>query len=302
VNHSVTEVRPGSVAAWRMAIRPHTLSVSLAPVLVGTGVAVLVGGFSLGPAAAALLGAVLLQIASNFANDVFDFRSGADNADRKGPPRTAQLGLLSETQLFAGLAAVLVAALLVGIYLVQVGGAPILLIGLAGMVSAVAYTAGPYPLGYHGLGDLFVFLFFGLAAVAGTTYVQTGTWEPLALALSVPIGGIAAGVLSVNNIRDLDTDAPAGKRTMAVRLGPRGARWWFSLQVFGGFVVVALLIQLDALPVLAALVLGALPAAARVVNTVARTDHGPTLNQSLGATARLQLLFAGLLMPALLLS
>ena len=294
-------VQPGSLAAWRMAVRPHTLTVSLAPVLVGIGVAVTVGAFDPAPAAMALLGAVLLQVASNFANDVFDFRSGADNAERKGPPRTAQLGLLSEGQLFAGLAAVLVAALLVGVYLVQVGGRPIVLIGLAGMGSAIAYTAGPYPLGYHGLGDLFVFLFFGLAAVAGTTYVQTGTWEPLAFALAIPIGGIAAGVLSVNNIRDLDTDAPAGKRTMAVRLGPRRARWWFAFQVFGGFGVVAALILLDALPLHASLVLLALPLSARLANAVARHDDGPTLNRCLGGTAKLQLLFALLLLPALLL-
>ena len=294
-------VQRGSVAAWRMAIRPRTLTVSLSPVLVGTGVAVSVGGFAAAPAAMALLGAVLLQIASNLANDVFDFRSGADNAGRKGPPRTAQLGLLSETQLFAGLVVVLLAALLVGVYLVQIGGWPILGIGLAGMVSAVAYTAGPYPLGYHGLGDLFVFLFFGLAAVAGTTFVQTGTWEPLAGALALPVGGIAAGVLSVNNIRDMETDAPAGKRTMAVRLGPRGARWWFAFQIFGGFGVVAALILADALPLHAALVLVALPDAARLANAVARHSDGPNLNRCLGATARLQLLFAALLLPALLL-
>ncbi len=294
-------VRPGSLAAWRMAARPHTLTVSLAPVLVGTGVAVTVGGFHARAAALALLGALLLQIASNLANDLFDFRSGADNAARKGPPRTAQLGLLSQGQLLGGLVAVLLVAVCVGGLLVELGGWPILLIGLSGMVSAVAYTAGPYPLGYHGLGDLFVFLYFGLAAVAGTTFVQTGTWEPLALALAIPVGGIAAGVLSVNNIRDLDTDAPAGKRTMAVRLGPRPARWWFALQIFGGFGVVAALILGDALPLHAALVLLALPHAARLANTVARHDDGPTLNRALGGTAKLQLLFAVLLLPALLL-
>ena len=293
-------VAPGSAAAWVMALRPHTLTVSLAPVLVGTGVAVTVDGFAAGPACLALVGAVLLQIASNLANDAFDFRSGADNERRKGPPRTAQLGLLTERQLFVGLGIALAAALFVGASLVRIGGWPIMLIGLAGMISAVAYTAGPYPLGYHGLGDLFVFLFFGVAAVSGTTYLQTGTWEPLALGLAVPVGGIAAGVLSVNNIRDRDTDAPAGKRTMAVRLGGRGARWWFSLQIFGGFTVVAALIATRSLPVHAALVLGALPAAATLVSTVARHDDGPTLNRSLGATARLQLLFAALLLPALL--
>ena len=146
-----------------------------------------------------------------------------------------------------------------------------------------------------------MFLFFGLAAVAGTTYVQTGTWEPLAFALAIPIGGIAAGGLSVNNIRDLDTDAPAGKRTMAVRLGPRRARWWFAFQVFGGFGVVAALILLDALPLHASLVLLALPLSARLANAVARHDDGPPLNRCLGGTAKLQLLFALLLLPALLL-
>ena len=158
----VTGVRPHSLQAWIVAIRPHTLTVSLAPVLVGSGVAVTRGAFALGPALLCLVTAVLLQIGSNLANDVFDFRSGADNADRKGPPRAAQMGLLGEQELMTGLVLTLVSAFLVGLLLVQVGGWPILAIGLAGIVSAVAYTAGPFPLGYHGLGDLFVYLFFGL--------------------------------------------------------------------------------------------------------------------------------------------
>ena len=290
----------GSPAAWVLAIRPHTLTVSLAPVLVGTGVAVTLGGFRAGPALLALLGALLLQIASNLANDVFDFRKGADTAERKGPPRAAQRGLLTERALFVGLGVCLLLALGVGVALAQIGGWPVAAIGLAGMVSAVAYTAGPYPLGYHGLGDLFVFLFFGLAAVAGTTFVQTGTWEPLALALAVPVGGIASAVLTVNNARDRETDARVGKRTMAVRLGARGVRWWYVVQVFLGYGVVAGLIAVDALPLHGALVLLSLPAAARVTNTVAKFEDGPTLNAALGATARLQGLFAVLLLPALL--
>ena len=296
----VTGVRPHSLQAWVVAIRPHTLTVSLAPVLVGSGVAVTRGAFALGPALLCLVTAVLLQIGSNLANDVFDFRSGADNADRKGPPRAAQMGLLGEQELMTGLVLTLVSAFLVGLLLVQVGGWPILAIGLAGIVSAVAYTAGPFPLGYHGLGDLFVYLFFGLAAVAGTTYVQTGAWDSLAMALSVPVGGIAAGVLSVNNLRDLETDAPAGKRTMAVRLGPVGGRWWYALEVFAGYGVVAALIQAGALPPWGALVLLSLPLAAKTNATVARTDDGPTLNRMLGQTAKLQLLFSLLLLPALL--
>jgi 1,4-dihydroxy-2-naphthoate octaprenyltransferase len=293
-------IRPGSLAAWVLAVRPHTLTVSLAPVLVGTGIAVTRDAFSPLPALVALVGALLLQVSSNLANDVFDFRSGADNADRKGPPRAAQQGLLSERALFVGLAVVMTLAFVVGLYLVQLAGWPILAIGIAGMVSAVAYTAGPYPLGYHGLGDLFVYLFFGLAAVAGTTFVQTGAWDPLAVALSVPVGGIAAAVLSVNNLRDLDTDAPAGKRTMAVRLGARGGRWWYALELYAGYAVVAGLIAADALPLHAALVLLSLPHAARTTATVVAHTDGPTLNRMLGATAKLQILFAVLLLPALL--
>jgi 1,4-dihydroxy-2-naphthoate octaprenyltransferase len=294
------DVQPGSLAAWVLAIRPQTLTVSLAPVLVGTGVAVTRGQFDAWAAGIALVGALLLQIASNLANDVFDFRSGADSEERKGPPRAAQRGLLTESQLFTGLGVSLMAAFAVGMLLVQTGGWPILVIGLAGMVSAVAYTAGPFPLGYHGLGDLFVFLFFGLAAVAGTTFVQTGVWDTLAIALSVPIGGIAAAVLSVNNLRDLETDAPAGKRTMAVRLGERGGRWWYAIELYAGYLVVGLLILNRALPLHAACVLLSLPHAIRTTRTVVTHSDGPTLNRMLGSTAKLQLLFAVLLLPALL--
>jgi len=295
-------VAPGSLRAWILAIRPHTLTVSLAPVLVGTGVAVTRGAFDLGVAALALFVAVLLQVGSNLANDVFDFRSGADNEDRKGPPRAAQQGLLSERALFVGLGITLVAAFLFGLLLVQVGGWPILAIGLAGIVSAVAYTAGPFPLGYHGLGDLFVYLFFGLAAVAGTTFLMTGTWDPLAIALSLPIGGIAAGVLSVNNLRDIETDTAAGKRTMAVRLGLELGRHWYALQVLGGYAVVAVLVAMGWLPWWAATVLLSLPHALKTLKTVRSHTDGPTLNRMLGATAKLQLMFAVLLLPALLVS
>jgi 1,4-dihydroxy-2-naphthoate octaprenyltransferase len=241
-------IRPGSLAAWVLAVRPHTLTVSLAPVLVGTGIAVTRDAFSPLPALVALVGALLLQVSSNLANDVFDFRSGADNADRKGPPRAAQQGLLSERALFVGLAVVMTLAFVVGLYLVQLAGWPILASGIAGMVSAVAATA----------------------------------------------------VLSVNNLRDLDTDAPAGKRTMAVRLGARGGRWWYALELYAGYAVVAGLIAADALPLHAALVLLSLPHAARTTATVVAHTDGPTLNRMLGATAKLQILFAVLLLPALL--
>ena len=191
--------------------------------LVGLGVAIGEGVFVPGPALAALAVALLLQVASNLANDLFDFRSGADTADRMGPPRAAALGLLSQRELTAGIAVVVGLAGLVGLYLVSIGGWPILVLGGLAIVSAVAYTGGPWPYGYRGLGEVFVFVFFGPVAVAGTTYLQTLTLEPLALAASVPVGALITAILVVNNLRDIVQDRRAGKLTLAVRLGERGA-------------------------------------------------------------------------------
>ena len=249
------------------------------------------------PALAALAGAMLLQIASNFANDLFDFRKGADTPDRLGPTRAVAAGLLSERQMAAGLTVTLIAALAVGVYLTLLAGWAVLAIGIAGMISAVLYTAGPWPLGYHGLGDVFVFLFFGLAAVAGSCFVQTEVWEPVAFAAGVPMGCLAAAVLTVNNIRDLDTDQRAGKRTLPVRLGRRGARLYYGLLVALPYAVILGLVLLDELPALAALPLLTLPLAIRLFGVVRSSEDGPVLNRALGATAGLLLAF-GLLLSA----
>ncbi len=216
------------VHVWTMATRPKTLPAAIAPVIAGTAGAVHEGGEHWPTAILAMVTALLLQIAANFANDALDFRRGADTADRLGPTRITASGLVSADAVMRATALVLGLAVLTGLPLVLRGGWLILLIGLAAIVCAVAYTGGPFPLAYLGLGEIFVFLFFGLAAVAGTAYVQTGELTALALTTSVPIGALAVAILVVNNLRDIDTDRRAGKRTMAVRLGERGTRWEYG--------------------------------------------------------------------------
>lgn len=212
-------IQSGSARAWLLAIRPATLTAAAAPVLVGTAVAHLRGGVRPGAALAALAGALLIQMGTNLANDLFDYEKGADGPSRTGPVRTAASGLLSTAGLRRGMVIMFSLAVAVGVYLVHVGGWPIVAIGLGSIAAGVAYTGGPYPLGYHGLGDLFVFLFFGFVAVCGTVFVQVDSVPILALVASVPMGALSSAVLVVNNVRDEPTDQRAGKRTLPARFG-----------------------------------------------------------------------------------
>jgi 1,4-dihydroxy-2-naphthoate octaprenyltransferase len=220
---------------WIMASRPLTLTAAAAPVVLGTGLAIGHGGFRLGPALAALFGALLIQIGTNLANDYYDHLRGGDTDDRVGPVRATQAGLIPPKTVRNGAFMVLGLALLLGIYLVWVGGLPILLIGLVSLVCAVAYTGGPYPLAYHGLGDAFVFVFFGLVAVGGTYWVQVHAYAFEVLLAGAGMGAMATAILVVNNLRDLKTDARAGKRTLAVRVGLTGTK-----VEFGSLVLLAL--------------------------------------------------------------
>ncbi|MGY8737504.1 MAG: 1,4-dihydroxy-2-naphthoate polyprenyltransferase, partial [bacterium] len=291
----VNQVEPGSIAAWRMAIRPQTLPVSIGPVLVGTAVAHVEGALQVGPAIAAGLGALFLQIGSNFANDVFDFEKGADTEDRIGPPRAAVLGLLSPAQLKAGMGVVFALATLAGLYLSSVAGPAILAVGFVSILAAIAYTGGPYPLGYHGLGDVAVFLFFGLVAVVGTTFVQTGSLPSLAWICAVPVGTLATAILVVNNLRDIDTDTVAGKRTLAVRFGRSGARFEWLVLVGGAYLVpVALWLVLGMSPWVL-IPMASLPRAVRIYGVISQTEEGPALNAALAGTAQLGFLYSLLL-------
>ncbi len=210
--------------AWILAARPKTLTAAAAPVVAGVGVAALHDVVSPLPALGALVGALLIQIATNLANDYYDFVRGGDTHERVGPVRVTQAGLLTPGAVYRGMLLVMAAALLVGVYMVWAGGWPILVLGLASLACAVLYTGGPWPLAYHGLGDLFVFLFFGLVAVGGTVWAQGRIWPQDALLAGVAMGALTTAILVVNNLRDIPTDAKAGKRTLAVRLGVVGTR------------------------------------------------------------------------------
>ncbi|HEU4581644.1 MAG TPA: 1,4-dihydroxy-2-naphthoate polyprenyltransferase [Polyangiaceae bacterium] len=285
---------------WWLASRPKTLPAAATPVLVGCACAHAAGGFALGPAAAALAGALLLQIAANFANDVFDFEKGADTAERLGPVRAVQAGWISARSMRRALWLVLALALVVGLYLVSVAGPLLIAIGIASIAGAVAYTAGPYPLGYHGLGDVAVFLFFGVVAVAGTAFVQLGYVTELAWASSVPVGCLTTAILVVNNVRDAATDVLANKRTLPVRFGIGFGIAEYHVLLGLAYALPLWLLWRGQLTLWALLPWLSLPLAVDLSRRI-RREAGPALNGVLAHTARLLLCFGVLLSASLLL-
>jgi len=280
--------------AFVVAARPRTLVAGVVPVAVGSAVAFHQGAFSPVRAAAALAGALLIQIGTNLANDHYDYVRGADTADRLGPPRATQQGWLSPGAVLAGALACFALAMVVGAYLVAVTGWPLLVVGLVSILCGYAYTGGPFPLGYLGLGDVFVFVFFGLVAVAGTTWVQTLTRSPAALLAGVPVGALGVALLAVNNLRDRETDARAGKRTLVVRFGER-----FGRAEYAGSLAVAALVPLalwltGLTSAWALLALLAAPLAVAPLK-LAFGAKGAALNEALAGTAKLQLIYGLLL-------
>jgi len=269
-----------------MAARPKTLTAALAPVVVGTALAAHDGVLAPWPALAALVGASLIQVGTNFANDYYDFVRGGDTADRVGPLRVTQAGLLAPETVKRGMWTVLSGAMLVGVYLAWVGGWPIVWIGLSSLACAVLYTGGPFPLAYHGLGDLFVFVFFGLIAVSGTYYVQGLSWPPDVFLAGTALGALNTAILVANNLRDIETDAKAGKRTLAVRLGTRASQVEYLLMMLVGFIVpvVGWLVYGWPAASLAALLVAPL-CFAPVRRVVTHTDPAELL-PALGETAR----------------
>lgn len=287
--------RPSAARVWWLAIRPNTLPAAIAPVVVGLGVALAGRVFAPGPALACLAVALLLQIAANLANDLADFRSGADTADRVGPVRVAARGLATPRQLTVATGLVIAAAGVAGLYLVVVGGPVILALGILAVLAALAYTGGPWPYGYHGLGEVFVFVFFGLVAVIGTAYLQTGVVDALAIVAAVPMGCLATAILVVNNLRDIDGDRRAGKRTLAVTFGAGFARAEYAAMLaVAAAAVVAIPVAGLASP-LALLPLVAAPLAVPLLRTVFGAGHPRRLNPVLKGTARLELAVAALL-------
>lgn len=277
--------------AWVMAARPKTLTAAAAPVVVGVGVAVLHDVASPLPAAGALLGALLIQIATNLANDYYDFLRGGDTHERVGPVRVTQAGLLSPEEVRRGMLLVLAAALLVGVYLVWVGGWPVLVVGLASLACAVLYTGGPWPLAYHGLGDVFVFVFFGLVAVGGTVWVQGRIWPPDAILAGVAMGALTTAILVVNNLRDIPTDAKAGKRTLAVRLGVAGTRLEYAILLAVALAVPLVGLAWLAWPLASLTALLVAPLCVSPLRRVLRFGDPRELLPALGETSRVVALY-----------
>ena len=287
--------------AWGLAIRPKTLPAAASGVVMGCALAWRDGKFQIGPALACLLAALLLQIGSNLANDVFDFERGTDTPERLGPTRVTLAGMLTPGQVKMGMVVVFGAAALLGLYLAFVAGWPVIWIGLAAILAAVAYTGGPFPLGYHGLGEVFVFIFFGVAAVAGTYFVQAGSVTPAAWWMTVPPGLIVTAILIVNNLRDIENDSKGGKHTVAVRLGERNTRMEYLLCMLGAYVVIPVAAWLGLVPWFSLLAWGSLPLAIKSTRVVFR-ERGRPLNAALAATGQTALVFSLLFWLGLLLA
>jgi len=279
---------PASLSTWIAAARPRTLPAAVVPVIVGSAVAHATGAIVWGTALAALGGALAIQIGTNFANDVFDAERGADGPDRIGPLRAVSAGLITAAAMKRAMAAAFAVAMLFGVYLTAEVGWPIAAIGIASIIAGMAYTGGPYPLGYHGLGDGFVLVFFGFVAVCGTAYVQLGGVPALAAWASLPVGALATAIIVVNNLRDRTTDVRVGKRTLAVRLGRRGAIIEYAL-LLGVAYAVPVGLALCSRDPWRMLPLVTLPLAARRLRDLVAAASGPELNACLAATAQLLL-------------
>jgi 1,4-dihydroxy-2-naphthoate octaprenyltransferase len=287
--------------AWGLAIRPRTLPAAAAGVVMGSALAWADGWFRLDAFLACLGAALLLQIGSNLANDVFDFERGTDTPERLGPTRVTQAGLLTPRQVKVGMGVVFGLATVLGLYLAWLGGWPIIVIGAASILAAIAYTGGPFPLGYHGLGDLFVFLFFGLASVTGTYYVQAGSVSAAAWWMTLPPGLIITAILVVNNLRDIDNDRKGGKHTLAVRIGERATKIEYVLCMALAYLVLPVAALLGIIPWLSLLAWLSLPLAYRSTQVVL-TQKGRPLNAALAGTGQTALVFSLLFWVGLLLS
>jgi len=276
---------------WLLATRPKTLPAAAAGVITGTALAIHDGQFRFGPALAALFVALLLQIGSNLANDVYDYERGADAGERHGPMRVTQSQLLTPVQVKAGIWVVFGISAVLGLYLAFVAGWVVILIGLAAILSAIAYTGGPFPLGYYGLGDAFVFIFFGVAAVTGTYFVQAGSVSVQAWWMSLPLGWLIVDILVVNNLRDIQADRAAGKHTLAVRFGERGSRVQYLVLFIASYMILPVLAIFEVLSWTSLLAWLSFPLGWRTWQIV-RKQAGRPLNAALAGTGQTTLVYS----------
>jgi 1,4-dihydroxy-2-naphthoate polyprenyltransferase len=286
-----------------MAARPRTLPAAIAPVLVGTATAVETSDdLHVGAFLAALIGSIFIQVGTNLANDYSDAKRGVDTADRLGPVRVTSSGLVAPRRVLVATWVAFAVAVAAGIYLATVAGPVIIAVGAVSILAGVLYTGGPRPYGYEGLGELFVFLFFGLVAVDGSYYVQLEQLDWLPFGLSISVGFLATAILVVNNVRDIETDRRAGKRTLAVRVGRERARRLYGGLVAGAFIVLPVTVLAADGPAVALLGLLAAPLAVRPWRAVQTATDGPTLNAALAGTGALLGLFSLLVTAGLLLA
>ncbi|HLM42419.1 MAG TPA: 1,4-dihydroxy-2-naphthoate polyprenyltransferase [Myxococcaceae bacterium] len=286
---AVEAPRP-TLKTWLMAARPKTLTAALVPVMVGTALAFGLGVGRWLPAVAALVGAMLIQIGTNLTNDYYDFKKGADTEERLGPKRVTQSGLIAPGTVLASALLCFGLAVVVGTYLVVVGGWPIVAIGLASVLAGYAYTGGPFPLAYNGLGDVFVFVFFGLVAVPGTFYVQALTVGPAAWWAAIPVGAVGTAILVVNNLRDETTDTKANKRTLVVRFGSTAGKAEYVALLVAAYATPVVMWGLGLASPWVLLALLSAPVAVAPLKLVMGAK-GAELNPALGGTAKLQLVF-----------
>ena len=280
---------------WVLAARPATLPAGVAAVVVGSALAGADAVFRWDALLVTLFAAIAIQIGVNYANDLADAQKGADTAARIGPTRAVAAGLLTPGQMKRGIVTMFGLAAVAGCYLVWLAGWVILAIGIVSIIAALGYTNGPVPYGYYGLGEVFVFVFFGLVATAGTRYVYDRTAPADAWLSGVSMGLLAAAILVANNVRDIETDQIAGKRTLAVILGRQSARWLYTAMVIVAYAVIAIAVAAGVLPSWAMLTFVSIPLAVQPVRTIFTQTEGPPLIGVLKATARLQLVFAALL-------
>ena len=280
------------LSVWVLAARPKTLWAAVAPVLIGTAMAFEAKAGHWPSALAALVGAVLIQVGTNFANDYFDFKKGADQHERLGPTRMTQAGLIKPHSMRTATIIALSLALLVGIYLVWRGGWPIAIIGLLSILFGIMYTGGPYPLGYHGLGEIFVLVFFGPVAVGGTYYVQALDINSIVLLAGLPPGLFSVAILTVNNLRDIESDRLAGKKTLAVRFGKTFARVQYLLSIVIATLLPVFFYLTTHRHFFSLLTLLVLLAAVPTIKTVLGKTDGPALNNVLATTGMLLLLYS----------
>ena len=280
-----------SLKPWLLASRPKTLPAAIAPVFVGTALAWDVGGFRWDPALICLLFALLIQIGTNFANDYFDFKKGADTQDRIGPTRAVAAGLVKPETMKRVTAITFLIAFCVGLGLIPYGGWWLLAVGVTSILCGYAYTAGPFPLAYVGLGDVFVMLFFGLVAVCCTFFVQTGYFSIESVLVATAIGALSTNLLVVNNLRDIDTDQLANKRTLAVRLGRAFSIWQYRLLwLWSQIAVIWLAFRMNDSWVQLPLI--TLPLGFLLWMGICRADSGPAFNQVLAKTALMLILYS----------